>query len=107
MVQAKENLAAEEVRMAAEWTALDVRVQQLQAETFQLSVDLNASNEVMRRRHQKTQSRLPLTLDPRNILHTPVARASNPPEANRITTPGAPVQPRVKVQLSVGGVGNS
>ena len=73
MVQAKENLAAEEVRMAAERAALDVRAQQLQAETFRLSVDLNASNEVMRRRHQKTQSRLPLTLDPRNLFHTPGA----------------------------------
>ena len=54
MVQAKENLAVEEVRMAAERAALDVRAQQLQAETFRLSVDINASNEVMRRRHQKT-----------------------------------------------------
>ena len=94
MVQAKENLAAEEVRMAAERAALDVRAQQLQAETFRLSVDLNASNEVMRRRHQKTQSRLPLTLDPRNLFHTPRAGGSNTPEAPRITTPGAPVQPR-------------
>ena len=73
MVQAKENLATEETRMAAERAALDARAQQLQAETFRLSVDLNASNEVMRRRHQKTQSRLPLTLDPRNLFHTPGA----------------------------------
>ena len=51
MAQAKENLAADEVRMAAERTALDARAQQLQAETFRLSVDLNTSNEVMRRRH--------------------------------------------------------
>ena len=51
MVQAKENLAAKEVGMAAERAALNVRAQQLQAETFQLSVDLNASNKVMRRRH--------------------------------------------------------
>ena len=57
--------------MAAERAALDIRAQQLQAETFRLSVDLNTSNEVMRRRHQKTQSRLPLTLDPRNLFHTP------------------------------------
>ena len=53
VTQAKENLAAEDVRMAAERAALDARAQQLQAETFWLSVDLNASNEVMRRRHQK------------------------------------------------------
>ena len=80
--------------MAAERATLDVLAQQLQAETFRLSVDLNASNEVMRRRHQKTQSRLPLTLDPRNLFHTPGAGPTNPPEASRITTPGAPVQPR-------------
>ena len=75
---------------------MDARAQQLQAETFRLSVDLNASNEVMRRRHQKTQSRLPLAYDPRNLFHTLRAGPSNPPEANRITTPGtgAPVQPR-------------
>ena len=48
----------------------------------------------MRRRRQKTQSRLPLTLDPRNLFHTPGAGGSNPPEANRVTTPGAPVQAR-------------
>ena len=79
MAQAKENLAAEEVRMAVERAALDARAQQLQAETFWLTVDLNASNEVMRRRHQKTQSRLPLTLDPRSLFHTPGTGASNPP----------------------------
>ena len=72
MVQAKENLAAEETQMAAERAALDAHAQQLQAETFRLSMDLNASNEVMRR-HQKTQPSLPLTLDPRNLFHTPGA----------------------------------
>ena len=79
--------------MSAERAALDARAQQLQEETFRLSVDLNASNEVMRRRRQKTQSRLPLTLDPGNLFHTPGAGGSNPPKANRVTTPGAPVQP--------------
>ena len=79
MVQAKENLAAEEVRMAAKQAALDACAQQLQAKTFRLSVDLNASNDVMTRRHQKTQSRLPLTLDPRSLFHTPGTGASNPP----------------------------
>ena len=95
MVQAKENLATEEVRMAAERAVLDIRAQQLQAETFRLSVDLNASNEVMRRGHQKTKSCLPLTLDPRNLFHTPRAGPSNPPEANRVTTPeaGGPARP--------------
>lgn len=89
VAQAKEKLAAEDVRMAAERAALNARAQQLQSEAFQLSMNLNASNEVMRRRHQKTQSRLPMTYDPRNLFHTPGAGPSNPPEANRITTPGA------------------
>ena len=82
--------------MAAERAALDARAQQLQSEAFQLTMDLNASNEVMRRRHQKTQSRLPLTYDPRNLFHTPRAGPSNQLEANWITTPGtgAPVHPR-------------
>ena len=55
MVQAKDNLAAEETRMAEKRAALDARAQQLQADNFWLSVDLNASNKVMRRRHQKTE----------------------------------------------------
>ena len=81
--------------MAVERTALDARAQQLQSEAFRLTMDLNASNEVMRRRYQKNQSRLPLTYDPRNLFHTPRAGPSNPPEANRITTPraAAPGQP--------------
>ena len=60
-------------------------------------MDLNASNEVMRRRHQKAQSRLPPTYDPRNLFRTPGAGPSNPSEVNRVATPGAgtPVQPRV------------
>ena len=60
-------------------------------------MDLNVSKEVMRRRHQKAQSRLPLTYDPRNLFRTPGAGPSNPPEINRVATPGAgtPVQPRV------------
>ena len=60
-------------------------------------MDLNASNEVMRRRHQKSQSRLPSIYDPRNLFRTPGAGPSNPPEENRVATPraGAPVQPRV------------
>ena len=75
--------------MAAERAALDARAQQLQSEDFWLTMDLNASNEVMRRRHQKAQSRLPLTYDPRNLFRTPGAGPSNPPEVNRVATPGA------------------
>ena len=60
-------------------------------------MSLNASNEVMRRRHQKAQSRLPPVYDPRNLFCTPGAGPSNPPEANQFITSraGAPVQPRV------------
>ena len=75
--------------MAAERTALDAGAQQIQSEAFQLTMDLNASNEVMRRRHQKYQSRLPLVYDPRNLFRTPGAGPSNPPEVNRVATPGA------------------
>ena len=66
IAQAKENLAAEDTRLAAKRAALDARAQQIQSEAFQLTMSLNASNEVMRRRHQKTQSLLPPTYDPVN-----------------------------------------
>ena len=82
VARAKETLAAEDTRLATERAALDVRAQQLQAEAFQLMLSLNASNEVMRRRHQKTQSRLPQNYDPRNLFATPGAGPSNPPGAN-------------------------
>ena len=59
MVQAKEDLAAEDVRITAERAALDAQAQRIQAQTFRLTQDQNASNEVMRRRYQKIQSRLP------------------------------------------------
>ena len=57
-------------------------------------MDQNASNEIMRRRHQKAQSQLPLVYDPRNLFNTPGAGPSNPPE---ITAPGVGtlVQPQV------------
>lgn len=97
VVQAKEYLAAEDVRMAAKRAALDARDQQIQSEPFQLMMDQNTSNEVMRRRHQKAQSLLPPVYDPRNLFRTPGAGPSNPPEVNRVATPGAGtlVQPRV------------
>ena len=53
IAQAKEDLAAEGVRMAAERAALDARTQLIQAQSFQLTMDQNAANEVMRRRHRK------------------------------------------------------
>ena len=83
--------------MATERAALDARAQQIQSEALLLTMDLNVSNKVMRRRHQKAQSRLPPVYDPRNLFRTPGAGPSNPPEVNRVATPGAgmPVQPRV------------
>ena len=52
-------------------------------------MSLNASNEVMRRRHQKTQSRLPPNYDPPVLFATPGAGPSNPPDANQFMTAGA------------------
>ena len=56
LVKAKEDLAAEGIRLAAERAALDAQTQLIQAQSFQLTMDQNAANEVMRRRHQKAQS---------------------------------------------------
>ena len=64
MVQAKEDLAAEDARITAERAALDAQAQRIHAQTFRLTQDQNASNEVMRRKYQKTQSRLPSVYDP-------------------------------------------
>ena len=91
IVQAKEDLAAENARMTAERAALDAQEQQIQVDSFRLTLDQNASNEVMRRRHQ---SHLPPAYDPRNLFNTPGAGPSNPPE---IIAPGAgtPVQSQV------------
>ena len=94
LAKAKEDLAAEGIRMAAERAALDAQTQLIQAQSFRLTMDQNASNEIMRRRHQKAQSRLPLVYDPRNLFNTPGAGPSNPPE---ITAPraGTSIQPQV------------
>ena len=67
VAQAKVNLAAEDVRMATERATLDARAQQLQSEAFQLTMDQNASNEVLRRRHQ---TRLPPVYEARNLFNT-------------------------------------
>ena len=56
IARAKEDLAAEGIRMAAERAALDAQTQLIQAQSFRLTMDQNASNEVMRR-HQNAQSR--------------------------------------------------
>ena len=76
IARAKEALAAEDTRLAAERVALDARAHRLQSEAYQLTMSLNASNEVMRRRHQKSQSCLPPVYDPRNLFATPVAGPS-------------------------------
>ena len=80
IAQAKEELAAENVRMSTERAALNAQAQRIQADSFRLTVDQNASNEIMRRRHQ---SRIPPVYDARNLFNTPGAWASDPPMVNR------------------------
>ena len=75
IAQAKEELNAENARMAEERTALDAQAQQIQSQSYQLMLDQNASNEVMRRRHQ---TRLPSVYEARNLFNTPGAGTSNP-----------------------------
>ena len=80
--------------MTAERAALDVQGQRIQAESFRLTLDQNALNAIMRRRHQ---CRLPPVYDARNLFNTPGAGTNDPPLVNRaVETPmtGAPVQPR-------------
>ena len=94
IAQAKEDLAAENARMTAERAALDVQAQRIQAEFFRLTLDQNASNEIMRRRHR---SHIPPAYEPRNLFNTPGAGTSAPPVVNRTVEAsgaGAPVQPR-------------
>ena len=80
IAQAKEEMAAENPRMATEQAALDAQAQRIQAESFRLTLDQNASNEIMRRRHQ---SRLPPVYDARNLFNMPGAGASDPHVVNR------------------------
>ena len=56
-------------------------------------LDQNASNEVMRRRHQ---THLPSVYEASNLFNTPGAGTSNPAGVNRTEAPGTgmPVQPR-------------
>ena len=77
IAQAKEELNAENARMATERATLDAESQRFQAETFRLSLDQNASNAVL---HRKYQSRLPLEFDTRNLFNTHGAGPSNPPD---------------------------
>ena len=92
--QAKEDLAAENARMTVERATLDAQAQWIQAHSFRLSLDQNASNEVMRRRHR---SRLPSVYEARNLFNTPGAGTSSPLEVKRavvIPKTGVPAQPR-------------
>jgi hypothetical protein len=93
IAQAKEEFNAENTRMATKRAALDAASQRIQAENFWLSLDQNASNAVLRRRHQ---SRLPPEYDAMNLFNTPGAGTSDPPVVNRVVeAPGteATVQP--------------
>ena len=94
IAQAKEELSAENARMAEERTALDAQAQRIQSQSYRLMLDQNASNDVMRRRHL---SHLPLVYEARNLFNTPGAGTSNQPVVNRVEAPGtgAPVQPRM------------
>ena len=86
ITQAKADLAAKDIRMAAERAALD-------AQAYRLMLDQSASHEVMRRKHR---SRLPSVFEARELFDTPGAGTSNPLEGNQPEAPGtgAPVQPR-------------
>ena len=94
IAQAKEDLAVEDARMTVELAVLEAQAQRIQADSFRLSLDQNASNDVMRRRHR---SRLPPVYEARNLFNTPGAGTSDPPGVNRaVAVPGtgAPAQPR-------------
>ena len=93
IAQAKEELNAENIGMATERAALDAQAQRIQSESFRLTMDQNASNEIMRRWHQ---TRLRSVYEARNLFNTPGAGTSDPPEMNRVEAPGAgaPAQPR-------------
>ena len=80
--------------MATERAALEDESQRVRAEAFRLSLDQNASNTVLWRRHQ---SRLPPQFEGRNLFIMPSAGPSNPPgvtRASEVPGTGAAVQPR-------------
>ena len=94
IAQAKEELAIETARMATERAALDAQSQQIWAESFRLTLDQNASNAIMRSRHQ---TRLPTEFEARNLFNTLGAGTSDPPMGNQaVEAPAteALVQPR-------------
>ena len=72
--------------MTAERDVLDAQAQQIHSSSFRLSLDQNASNEIMRRRHR---SRLPSVYEARNLSRTPGAGTGNQPEVNWVEAPEA------------------
>ena len=84
IAQAKEDLAAEDTRMAEEWAALDAQSQRIQAQNYRLMLDRTASEDVMRRKYR---SRLPPVYEGLNLFQTPGAGPSNPAAANRTDAP--------------------
>ena len=84
ITQAKEDLAAEDTRMAEERAALDAQSQRIQAQNYQLMLDRTASEDVMRRKYR---SCLPPVYEGLNLFQTPGAGPSNPAAANRTEAP--------------------
>nr|XP_020189043.1 uncharacterized protein LOC109774690 [Aegilops tauschii subsp. strangulata] len=65
IAQAKEELNAENARMAKERASLYAQAQWIQSESYRLMLDQNASNDVMRRRHR---SHLPPVYEKKGII---------------------------------------
>ena len=80
ITQAKEDLVAEETRMADERATLDAQTQWIQAENYRLMLDENASNDVLRRRQR---SRLSPVYEAMNLFNTRGAGPSNPAAVNQ------------------------
>ena len=70
--------------MATEQAVLDAQAQRIQADSYRLRVDQNASHEVLRRKHR---SRLPFVYESRDLFNTLGAGASNPSVVNRMVEP--------------------
>ena len=95
VAKAQEDLNTENVRMATEWAQIDAESQRIRAEAFHLSLDQDASNVVLHRRHQ---TRLPLQYEAWNLFNTPGAGPSNPPGttwATKALGSGAAAQPQL------------
>ena len=67
--------------MATERAQMDAESQRIRAETLRLSLDQDAFNVVIHRRHQ---TRLPLQYEVQNLFNTPGAGPSNQPGMTRV-----------------------